>query len=121
MPAASSRTSSGAPTQLDVGAGEERARPRLGPVAGELERPGRPFVDALHVQPDRPHRRPDGRLEREERVRIRPLGVVERALERAEQRLSHSLAVVSQRLRLPDRTPEERLPVLVVGELDGAA
>ena len=38
----------------------------------------------------------------------------------AEQRHPHPFAVVAKRLRLADRTPEERLLVRVVGELDGA-
>ena len=77
----------------------------------QLERLRCPLLDAVHVQSDRPHRRPDGRLEREECVRLRPLGVVERAVGGAEQRQPHPFAVVAKRLRLADRTPEERLLV----------
>ena len=48
------------------------------PSAAELERPRRPLVDEIHVQSDRPHRRPDRRLEREERVSVSTFRVVER-------------------------------------------
>ena len=95
--------------QLDVRSREKRPHPCLAVVRRELQRPRRPLLDELHIQADRPHCRPDRGLEREERVRIRLLLVVERTVERVEQRLPHSFAVVTQRLRLADCPPEEGL------------
>ena len=90
---------------LDVGQGELRAHPRLAALVRELERLVRPALDELHVQADRPHRGADRRLECEVRERVRPLPVVERPFERLEERRPHPLAVVAERLRLPDRSP----------------
>ena len=71
--------------QLDVGPREKRPCSRLAPVRRELQRLRRPLLDELHVEADRPHRRPDRGLECEERVRVRSLLVVERAFESAQQ------------------------------------
>ena len=102
---------------LDVGPREECTRLCLGPVRGELEGFAGPLLDQIHVQPDRPHRRADGRLEREEGVGVRPFRIVERALDSSQERLSHSLAVVAKRLDLTHLPPGERALVRVATQI----
>ena len=77
VPASSSRSSEADAGSMLTSASVARTRASL---CGrrERERVPRPSVDPLAVQPDREHRRPNGRLEGEERVDVGSLSVVER-------------------------------------------
>ncbi len=80
-----------------------------------------PTVDPLPVETDREHRRPDRRLEREKRIRVRPLRVVERSVERTRERRLHPVCVVAQRVHLAEEAQDPR-PLVVIGrELRRAA
>ena len=104
--------------RLDVDPREHRASTGLAAVGRKHERVLCPLVDEVPVQADREHRRADRRLESEKGEGVRALHVVQRAVERVEERGAHALTVVPERVGLAELPPESSAIVRIVGQLE---